>query len=112
MNLPVGTLDPVVATLALSVCVLVAGVFLVWLAFKDNANVDVAKQTFAVVGVLFGLLAAGGLGSLFANQAAETAANNAAEKAGTEAAQEVSGEVQGHVESALKAAQPQNAEKK
>jgi hypothetical protein len=111
MNLPLGTLDPVVATLVLSVCVLLAGVFLVWLAFKDGANVDVAKQSFAVVGVLFGLLAAGGLGSLFANQAAETAASNAAEKAGTEAAQGVSNEVQGHVESAIKAAQPKDSGK-
>lgn len=103
MNLPVGTLDPVVATLALSICVLVAGVFLVWLAFKNNANVDIAKQAFAVVGVLFGLLAAGGLGTLFANQAAE--------KAGTEAAQEVSSEVQGNVESALKSTRAQNGGK-
>lgn len=107
MDLPVATLDPVLATLILSVFVLVAGVILVSMAFNEKANVDVAKQVFAVVGVLFGLLAAGGLGSLFANQAAETAANSAAEKAGTEAAQEVSSKVQGNVESALEAVQPQ-----
>ncbi len=99
MNLPVASLDPVIATLVLSVFVLIAGVALVFKALDSN-NQDAAKQTFAVVGVLFGLLAAGGLGGLFANQAAETVANSA-ETAGTAAATEVSGEVSKQVKKAL-----------
>lgn len=102
MNPPVASIDPVLATLILSILVLFAGVLLVFLALKSN-NTDSAKQVYAIVGVLFGLLAAGGLGGLFANQAAETAADNAAEKAGTAAAEEVSGEVSEQVESALAA---------
>lgn len=92
MNLPVASIDPVLATLILSILVLFAGVTLVFLALRST-NADNAKQVYAIVGVLFGLLAAGGLGGLFANQAAETAADNAAEQAGTAAAKEVSSEV-------------------
>jgi hypothetical protein len=91
MNLPLASLDPVIATLILSVFVLIAGVALVFKALDSN-NLDASKQTFAVVGVLFGLLAAGGLGGLFANQAAETVASSA-KTAGTAAATEVSDEV-------------------
>jgi hypothetical protein len=72
-------------------------VVLAWKALASQSDTEATKQVFAVVGVLFGLLAAGGLGTLFANQAAETA-ENAAENAGTAAATKVSGEVSGKIE--------------
>ncbi len=85
---------------------LVVGAALVYMALKKGTDVDVAKQVFAVVGVLFGLLAAGGVGSLFANQAAETAASGAAEEASTQAADKVSSEVQSQVETAIEETSP------
>lgn len=102
MELPVASLDPTLATLILSTLVLIAGVVLAAMALNSK-NGDQAKQVFAVVGVLFGLLAAGGLGTLFANQAAETAADSAADKAASVATEEVSGEVSDQVEKALEA---------
>jgi hypothetical protein len=109
MTLPIASLDPVLATLILSIFVLLAGVAMVFKAL-NSPDTDGTKQVFAVVGVLFGLLAAGGLGSLFANQAAETVANSA-EAAGTTAAAEVSDEVSHQVKSALAEPTIKNAEK-
>jgi hypothetical protein len=105
--LAVGALDPVWATLILSVCVLLAGTVLSWKALGSDTP-EVAKQVFAVVGVLFGLLAAGGLGTLFAHSSAETA-ENAAASAGTAAATEVQGAVEEQVEEAIKAPPPQGS---
>ena len=89
--------DPVDATFILAVLVLAAGVALAIVA-KDSTN---SNQIYASVGVLFGLLAAGGLGGLFASQAATNAADNAAPAAAKEAAAEVSGEVTNQVNEAL-----------
>lgn len=96
MTLPVASIDPVLATLILSILVLLAGVVLVLMALKST-NIDATKQVFAVVGVLFGLLAAGGLGGLFANQAAETAAEQASTAAANEVVNEVSTQVENEV---------------
>ncbi len=101
MSLASVSVDPVLATLILSVLVLVAGTALCWKAL-DTDKEDIAKQVFAVVGVLFGLLAAGGLGTLFASKQAETA-ENTAQQAGTVAASEVSGKVTRQVNKALNA---------
>jgi thiol:disulfide interchange protein len=90
-SFPLASLDPVIATLGLSALVLLAGTMLCFKAL-DSDKPDIAKQVFAVVGVLFGLLAAGGLGTLFAHSTAETA-ENAASSAGKAAANSVSGEV-------------------
>jgi hypothetical protein len=96
------------ATLVLSGLVLAAGTALCIVALlNDKDKAEVTKQVFPVVGVLFGLLAAGGLGTLFANKSAETA-ENAAEKAGTAAASQVSGKVSSQVDKAL-AAPPQQS---
>lgn len=97
----IGSLDPVWATLILSALVLIAGTALCWKALDSNKP-DIAKQVFAVVGVLFGLLAAGGLGTLFAKSNAETA-ENAASSAGAAAATEVQGQVEKQVDKALEA---------
>jgi len=88
MDLPVASLDPVWATLILSILVLIAGTVLSALALCCSKNPETSKQIFAVVGVLFGLLAAGGLGTLFANKSVESA-ENAAKNAGTAAATQV-----------------------
>jgi thiol:disulfide interchange protein len=104
MSLASILVDPVFATLLLSVLVLVAGTILCCRALESSKE-DVAKQVFAVVGVLFGLLAAGGLGTLFATKTAETA-ENAAESAGTVAATDVSEEVKNQVNKALNAPPP------
>jgi hypothetical protein len=95
----VAAIDPVDATFILAILVLVAGVFLAFVGRKA-AN---AQQIYAAVGVLFGLLAAGGLGGLFASQAATDAAEKAAPAAAEEAASQVSGEVETQVEEALEA---------
>jgi len=92
MNLPVASLDPIWATLILSIIVLIAGTGLSALALCCNKNPETSKQIFAVVGVLFGLLAAGGLGTLFAGQSAETA-ERAAETAATATEGEISTEI-------------------
>lgn len=91
MSLPVASLDPIVATLILSILVLCAGTVLSGIALCCGKE-ESAKQVFAIVGVLFGLLAAGGLGTLFAGQNAETA-ERAAETAATATEGEVSSEV-------------------
>lgn len=96
MNLPVASMDPVFATFVLAVLVLIAGTVLAMAALKAS-NEKSSQQVFAAVGVLFGLLAAGGLGGLFVNQAAE----NAADKSATKAANQVSSQVSDEVETAL-----------
>jgi hypothetical protein len=70
---PVAAIDPTTATFILAILVLVAGMILALAALKSTNNT--AQQAFAAVGVLFGLLAAGGLGGLFANQVAQDAAS-------------------------------------
>jgi len=97
--LSLAAIDPVDATFILAILVLVSGVFLA--IFARNATN--ANQIYAAVGVLFGLLAAGGLGGLFATQAANNAANQVAPAAAEEAASQVSGEVSEQVEEALEA---------
>jgi thiol:disulfide interchange protein len=106
LAISIGSMDPVWATLILSVLVLVAGTVLCWKALGPTTQPDIAKQVFAVVGVLFGLLAAGGLGTLFAHANAETA-ENAAASAGSAAATEVKGQVEEQVEEAINAPPPQ-----
>ncbi|HEV7483313.1 MAG TPA: hypothetical protein VGO13_09465 [Solirubrobacterales bacterium] len=111
MKLPVASIDPTLATLILAVLVLVAGVGLIALVLLKNVPEANSKQVFTAVGVLFGLLAAGGVGGLFANKAAESAADSAAKEvapkaataAANQAANQVSGEVSSLVESALEA---------
>jgi len=85
---PVAAIDPTTATFILAVLVLIAGVILALAALKATDNT--AQQAFAAVGVLFGLLAAGGLGGLFANQVAQNAADATVTK--TESATEEVGE--------------------
>jgi hypothetical protein len=105
MALPVASLDPTLATLILAALVLAAGVGLIVAVLVTNVSDEKSKQVFTAVGVLFGLLAAGGLGGLFANKAAETAADNAAKEvaplAASAAADQVSEEVSEQVEEAL-----------
>ncbi len=105
MELPLASIDPTLATLILAVLVLAAGVGLIALVLLTNTPEATSKQVFTAVGVLFGLLAAGGLGGLFATKAAETAADNAAKEvapqAASAAANQVSEEVTEQVESAL-----------
>jgi len=97
--LSIGSIDPVDATFVLAVLVLVAGVVLAIYA-RNAAN---ANQIYAAVGVLFGLLAAGGIGGVFASQVSDNAAEKAAAPAAQEAASQVSGEVSEQVEEALEA---------
>ncbi len=98
----VGSLDPVWATFILSALVLLCGTWICIKALSTKTEKEMSKQVLAVVGVLFGLLAAGGLGTLFAHSSAETA-ENAAANAGTAAAAEVSNQVEEKVEEALEA---------
>ncbi len=103
MNIPDASINPVDATFVLAVLVLAAGVVLSAMALKaPTTNEKGSQQVFAAVGVLFGLLAAGGIGTLFAQQNAETA-EKAAVTAGEEAATQVSEQVPGQVEEALEA---------
>jgi hypothetical protein len=95
--------------------VLAAGVGLViTVLIQKNTPEATATQVFTAVGVLFGLLAAGGLGGLFATNAAETAATSAAKEVAPKAAaaadqvssevsEQVSTEVPKQVENALEA---------
>jgi hypothetical protein len=85
--------EPVLATFLLSLAVLLVGGALGVIALCCHKNPEATKQIFPVIGVLFGLLAAGGLGTLFANQAAQSA-ENAAESAGTAAATQTVKEVE------------------
>jgi hypothetical protein len=109
MSLPIAAMDPVLATFLLATFVLIAGVVLILKAL--TVDDEKAKQVFTAVGVLFGLLAAGGLGTLFAKQAADEAASSAATTAASEvapeaasaAANQVSEEVTQQVEKALEA---------
>ncbi|HXR31677.1 MAG TPA: hypothetical protein VN752_11115 [Solirubrobacterales bacterium] len=110
MNLASITVEPVLATLILSTFVLVAGTVLCIKAL-DSDKEDIAKQTFAVVGVLFGLLAAGGLGTLFTSKQVEVA-ENTAEQAGTAAANEISSKVSRQVNKALNAPPPAGSPQK
>lgn len=100
MSLPLA-IDSVNATFWLAVAVLLAAVGLsVFAALKGGDN---SKQLFAIVGVLLGLFGAGGLGSLFANQAA----NEAAEKVAPEAAAAAVGELSGEAPSAASHSKPE-----
>lgn len=104
MSLVFAAIDPVFATLILSALVLFAGTWLCSRALKSDKE-ETAKQVFAIVGVLFGLLAAGGLGTLFTSKQVETA-ENSAEQAGTAAAEEVSKSVSKQVDKAINATPP------
>jgi|SRR6476659_3323938 len=81
------------ATFWLAVIVLLAAVVLAIVAARSEG--DSSKQLFAIVGVLIGLVGAGGLGSLFANKVAD----EAAEKAAPQAAEQVSEELTENIES-------------
>lgn len=73
------------ATFLLAILVLAAAVFLsVYAVSKGGDN---AKHLFAIIGVMLGLFGAGGLGSLFANQAASEAAKKSAPEAAETAVQ-------------------------
>lgn len=86
---PVAAIDPTTATFVLAVLVLFAGIFLAMAALKSTVADAKAQQAFTAVGVLFGLLAAGGLGGLFASSVAQDAAETGADKAVESATQEV-----------------------
>jgi hypothetical protein len=92
MNL-LAAIDPTTATFVLAVCVLIAGLLLAIVALKATTTDTKSGQAFAAVGVLFGLLAAGGLGGLFANSVAQSAADASATKATDTATEQVSEEV-------------------
>lgn len=80
---PLSAISPVNATFILAILVLIAAVGLAVLATLKPG--DSSKQLFAIIGVMFGLFGAGGLGTLFAKQAATEAANQAAPQAAAEA---------------------------
>jgi thiol:disulfide interchange protein len=88
MTLSVAAINPVDATFVLSILVLVAGVILAIAGLKAGSENENSQHIFAAVGVLFGLLAAGGIGTLFAQQTAHTT-----EKAAASAASEAAGQV-------------------
>ena len=93
MNPPAAiSIDPTTATFVLAILVLIAGVYLTTKAMSANSD-STAQQAFAAVGVLFGLLAAGGLGGLFANSVAQDAADSSANQAAQAATQGVSQEI-------------------
>lgn len=92
MNL-IAAIDPATATFVLAILVLVAGVILAIAALRAPAADTTAQQAFAAVGVLFGLLAAGGLGGLFANAVAQDAADASATMAAESATEEVTEQV-------------------
>lgn len=101
-------IDPVDATLILAVLVLIAGVALAIMGLKAPSGNTNSQHVFAAVGVLFGLLAAGGIGTLFAQQTANTAENTAA-SAANDAAEQVSKEIPAQVEKAVDDAQPDSS---
>lgn len=85
MALPLA-IDTVDATFWLAVIVLAAAVGLAVLAtFKEGKS---SRQLFALIGVMLGLFGAGGLGSLFAKQAATEAADQTQAAAETGNAEE------------------------
>lgn len=77
----IAVIHPTTATFILAVLVLIAGVILALAALRSTATDGTAQQAFAAVGVLFGLLAAGGLGGLFAGSVAQEAAKTGADEA-------------------------------
>ena len=85
-------IDPTTATFVLAVLVLFSGVYLISKALKATDK-DAAKQTFTAVGVLFGLLAAGGLGGLFATKVADDAASEAADQAAVQAGNQTANQI-------------------
>jgi thiol:disulfide interchange protein len=89
--IPVAGIDPTTATFILAILVLAAGLWLALAALKGTDNAS--QQAFAAVGVLFGLLAAGGLGGIFANQAAKSASEATASQTET-VTEQVSEELQ------------------
>jgi thiol:disulfide interchange protein len=101
---PVAGIDPTTATFIIAILVLAAGLWLALAAIKAN-NDNSTQQAFAAVGVLFGLLAAGGLGGLFANQAAKSASEATASQTET-ATEQVSEEVSDLSEQVEEALEP------
>jgi hypothetical protein len=101
----VGALDSTWATFLLATLVLAAGVYLTEQARKSE-NIENAVLVFSTVVVLFGHLVAGGLGTLFAEQASDGAADSAATGAATaapRAAAVAADQVSRQVEEALEA---------
>lgn len=94
------SINPVDATFILAVLVLTAGVILAIVGLNADAGNPNSQHVFAAVGVLFGLLAAGGIGTLFAQQTADTAERSAT-SAANEAASQVSEEIPQQVEEAV-----------
>lgn len=108
MSPTIAAIDPVNATFFLAILVLVGAFTLAVIgASSKQENSENGKYLFGVVGVMLGLFGAGGLGALFANQAADEAAKSAATqvapKAANAAATQVSEEVGQQVEAALEA---------
>jgi len=97
--LSLASINPVDATFYLAILVLIAGVVLAIVA----RNATNANQIYAAVGVLFGLLAAGGIGGVFASQVSTDAAEKAAEPAAEQAAEEAASAVSEQVEETLAA---------
>jgi hypothetical protein len=85
-------LDPTWATLILATLVLIAGTFLAREAMR--APDETQKNVFAIVGVLFGLLAAGGLGGIFVKQAADSSAQQAAQDSAAQVQEAAAGQVE------------------
>jgi ABC-type transport system involved in cytochrome bd biosynthesis fused ATPase/permease subunit len=103
-------IDTLNATFYLALAILVAGVGLIALVIFLKTDPENAKQVFTAVGVLFGLLAAGGVGGIFANKVAENAATTAVKEAGNTASKEISKEVGGQVAEATKSAEEATAQ--
>jgi len=99
----VAAIDATTATFALAVLVLIGGLVLAITALKTTTTDGTAQQAFAAVGVLFGLLAAGGLGGLFAGSVAEDAGKAGAAEVKEEVSEQVT-ELGEQVEGALEPA--------
>lgn len=114
MNQSLAAINPIDATFILGILVLLGAFVLAIIgATAGDSNKENSKYLFGVIGVMLGLFGAGGLGTLFANQAADEAASSAATKvapkAANAAASQVSGEVSQQVEEALEAPPPDAA---
>jgi hypothetical protein len=103
-------LDTLTATFLMAIAILVAGVGLITLIIVKDTEEAKAKQVYTAVGVLFGLLAAGGVGGIFATKVAESAATTAVKEAGTTTSKEISKEVSGQVAVATKSAEEATAQ--
>jgi hypothetical protein len=102
--------DTLAATFWMAIAVLAAGVGLIALVILKDTDEAKSKQVFTAVGVLFGLLAAGGIGGIFANKVAEDAATTAVKEAGTTTSKEISKAVSGQVAEATKSAEEATAQ--